>query len=199
MRDLAKRRALAERIRWLIGGRITNDAFENFLYDEGCFGSEDRTIDEIAWWAWSLYSDTSTYRLVGKRSVDRETRDAAIRAIVLLRGGQDYPWPTLQEPFLVFTMRAASQNWWLPTAAFASLALYNYGATLGGVMLGPLLMVGVVLVGLVCRAGGSMADRLMRPRREAFEASGDTDCWPFLSREDLLEGARRGHLLDASG
>ena len=197
MRDLAKRRALAEQVRWLIGGRITNDAFENFLYDEGCFGSEDRTVDEIAWWAWSLYSDARTYRLMGKHAVDRTTRNRAIRAIVLLRSGQDYRWPTIQEPYAVFMLRALSDNWWLPTTGAAMLALYNYGATLGGVMLGPLLMVGVVLVGLVCRAGGSMADRLMRPQREAFEASGDADCWPFLSREDLQEGARRGYLLDA--
>lgn len=198
MQDLAKRRALAQQIRWLVGGRISNDAFEDFLYDEGCFGSEDRTVDEIAWWAWSLYSDTRTYRLVGKHAVDRETRNRAVRAIVLLRCGQDYEWPTIQEPYVVFMLRAASHNWWLPTVASAMLALYNYGATIGGVMLGPLLLVGVVLVGLTCRAGGAIAEQRMLPLRDAFEAAGDTDCWPFLSREELREGTQRGHLLDAS-
>lgn len=195
MRDLAKRRALAERLRWLVGGRITNDAFEDFLYDEGCFGSADRTIDEITWWAWTLYSDTRTYRLVGAQRVGRQTRDAAVRAIVLLRGGQDYRWPTLQEPFVVFTLRALAHNWWLPTAALLACALYNYGLTIRGIMLGPLLLIGVMALGSGFRACGSVADRLMRPRREAFLAAGDKECWPFLSREEVHAAANQGHLL----
>ena len=195
MQDLARRRALAEQLRWFIGGRITNDAFEDFLYDQGCFGSEDRTIDEITWWAWTLYSDNRTYRLIGKRAVDRETRDAAVRAIVLLRGGQDYRWPSLQEPFLVFTLRALSYNWWLPAAALLACALYNYGVTIRGIMLGPLFLIGVMALSSGFRACGLIASRLMRPRLEAFDAAGDKECWPFLSREELLEGAQRGHLL----
>lgn len=197
MRDLVKRRALAERIRWLIDGQITNDAFDDFLVDEGCLGSADRTIDEIAWWAWTLYSDTRTYRLRGQAAVDSDTHAAAARAILLLRSGADYEWPTLQEPFWVFMLRGASASWWLPTAAWTLFALYNYGVRIGSVPIGPFLLLGSAFVVLGCRGAGEVAKRKMQPLRDSFAAAGDEALWPFLSSDRLDEVASRGYLLSA--
>lgn len=197
MRDLSKRCALAERLRWLIDGQITNDAFDDFLVDEGCLGSADRTIDEIAWWAWTLYSDTHTYRLRGQAAVDSDTRAATARAILLLRSGTDYDWPTLQEPFWVFMLRAAAASWWLPTAAWTLFALFNYGVRFRSVPLGPFLLLGSAFIALGCRTGGEIAKRKMQPLNESFAASGDLTCWPFLSSVQLTEGESRGYLLSA--
>lgn len=197
MQDLTKRRGLAERIRLLIDGQITNDAFDDFLVEEGCLGSPDRTIDEIAWWAWTLYSDTRTYRLRGQAAVDRDTHAAAARAILLLRSGTDYEWPSLQEPFWAFLLRWAAASWWLPTAAWTLFALYNYGVRVRSVPIGPFLLLGSAFVALGCRAAGEVAKKKMQPLRESFAAAGDEAAWPFLSRAQLEEAANSGHLLNA--
>lgn len=159
VRDLKLRRELAQQLRWLVGGRITNDAFDDFLYERGCLGSDDRTVDELAWWGWTLYSDTHTYRLTGKHTVGEDLRLSAVRAVVFLRSNTDYEWPSLQEPFGIACLRAASENWWALTAIALLIALWNYSMTFAGIMVGPLALVAVALLGVACRYGGDIARR----------------------------------------
>lgn len=101
------RRDLAQRIRWLFGGRITNDEFDDFA-DDRCFDSGDRAVAQIAAWAWSHYSDTHTYRLRGRNAPSPESRRQAIRACVFLRTDQAYVWPSRWYPCWVAPLHFAA-------------------------------------------------------------------------------------------
>ena len=198
IRDIEKRRALAQQLRWLIGGRITNDQFDDFLYEENCLDSKDTTIAEIAGWSWGLYSDLVPYRLKGKHVVTEDVRTAAIRAIVLLRSGEDYEWPRASDPFSVDMLSIAKS-----VASYAAIAMaiitfpvWWYDENwIGDEKLAPRLF-GVVaaLVGISYGAH-ALSKRIMRPIIERFEAAGDRECWPFLRESDLVNAMKQGRLL----
>lgn len=184
------RAALAEQIGWLLDGEIGDDEFENFLYDEGCLGSNDRAVDEIAWWASALYSDTSSRRLPGRNLLDRDTYQTGERAILFLQSDLEYAWPSLQEPYSVFLLRALQRNWWLSAAACLLVSLYCYRFQAGGIALGPLLVMATMCLGVACKSAGRLADRLMSGPKQAFGSAGNIDCWPFLNEEQLGSATR---------
>jgi hypothetical protein len=80
MVDLVKRNLLAEAIHELVAGFKTNDEFEEYLWDHGFrfpvapSHYQDASIGPILECVWCLYSNATTYRLVGKHRLPRESR-----------------------------------------------------------------------------------------------------------------------------
>ena len=91
MIDRAARSDLAERIRQLVAGQITNDEFEDRTNPR----SLDRAVEAVRDGAWGLYSDTREYRLVGKYPLNLEARHAVARWIVFLQTDLEYEWPRI--------------------------------------------------------------------------------------------------------
>ena len=90
MIDRPARSRLAEAIRHLVSGQVTNDEFEI----RACISSGDLAIQEIfGQGAWQLYSDTSGYRLVGPNRLPRAARREVARWILFLASEHEYEWP----------------------------------------------------------------------------------------------------------
>ncbi|WP_213999725.1 hypothetical protein [Arsukibacterium sp.] len=90
MIDREARNRLAELIRALASGRITNDEFEDALPL-----SEDNAVKEVFHHgAWCLYSDMKEYRLKGKDALSTEERSLVARWILFLKSDYEYEWPS---------------------------------------------------------------------------------------------------------
>jgi hypothetical protein len=92
MIDRESRTQLAELIRHLAAGRITNDEFEDRL--------SLQSADPAVWGvfscgAWCLYSDLWQYRLTGKSRLPKEARREVARWILFLKTDLEYEWPRL--------------------------------------------------------------------------------------------------------
>jgi len=92
MLDRESRTKLAELIRHLATGRITNDEFEDRL--------SLRSTDPAIWavfscGAWCLYSDLWEYQLTGKYRLPKDARREVARWILFLKTDFEYEWPRL--------------------------------------------------------------------------------------------------------
>lgn len=90
--DPPSRRHLAEGLRHLAIGRITNEDFER-RYARSALRSKDLGVRHIYEAAWHLYNDLETYRLTGAHRLDRKTRRDVARCILFLRSMRPYEWP----------------------------------------------------------------------------------------------------------
>ena len=93
MIDSDERNRLAESLRHLVSGQITNDQFE----DAARIESEDAVIDAVKWQAWLLYSDLHEHKLVGSDAVSNSDRRVVARFILFLHSDLEYEWP--RHPF----------------------------------------------------------------------------------------------------
>ena len=92
MVDRESRTKLAELIRHLVAGRITNDEFE----DSFPLRSADPAVWEVfSCGAWALYSDLWQYRLTGRYRLPKEARREVSRWILYLKTDLEYEWPRL--------------------------------------------------------------------------------------------------------
>lgn len=121
MVDRERRNLLADQIHAFIGGFVTNDEFDDWLWDAQFDPLRDpRRYDDAALgpaveWSYCLYGDRSEYRLVGERKLDRETYRSFLRWILFLRSDLDYEWP----PMLFAVRFFPEVNWlmWLMSRA----------------------------------------------------------------------------------
>jgi len=91
MIDRNARNKLAEAMRALASGLITNDEFENNRLPHSI---EDNAIFEVySKGAWFLYSDLQEYRLAGDHRLEKETKCAVARWILFLKTDCPYEWP----------------------------------------------------------------------------------------------------------
>lgn len=91
MIDRTSRNQLAELIRSLATGDITNDQFEDALPV-----SEDRAIDEVySNGAWRLYSDLHEHKLKDKYALTKEDIHLISRWILFLKSNYEYEWPVI--------------------------------------------------------------------------------------------------------
>ena len=91
MIDRTARTRLAEAIRSLAAGQITNDQFEELVSQK----SADPAIREIfANGAWCLYSDTSEYRLAGRYRLPDGAKTEVARWVLFLGTDREYEWPS---------------------------------------------------------------------------------------------------------
>jgi len=89
MIDRVARNRLAENIRALANGLITNDEFEDRVPL-----SEDVAINEIFLsGAWLLYCDMSTYTLTGKHKLSATSKKEVARWVLFLKSNIEYKWP----------------------------------------------------------------------------------------------------------
>jgi hypothetical protein len=96
------RERLAEGLRHLANGRITNDEFED-QYGRSAAGSRDGGVRAVFWQgAWLLYSDFEERRFAGPRRLPRDSRRHIARWIMFLRSSRPYEWPL--------------QRWWAKLA-----------------------------------------------------------------------------------
>jgi hypothetical protein len=89
MIDRAGRAALAEHLRRLASGRLTNAEFDSVRLDH----SDDEALVAVGHAGWSLYDDFFVYRLRGRRALTSETLDAVARCILFLDSALIYKWP----------------------------------------------------------------------------------------------------------
>ncbi len=94
MIDRRARDKLAELIRNLADGIITNDEFEDRLYGSDLQRSKDAAIWEIyAGGAWYMYDDLSTHKMTGKWKLPKASKEIVARWILFLKSGEEYSWP----------------------------------------------------------------------------------------------------------
>jgi hypothetical protein len=89
--DRHSRNQLAEAIRALASGLITNDEFERKRMPHSRI---DPAINEIfSSGAWFLYSDMKEYRLKGQEKLDDQTKRVVARWVLFLKTDLPYQWP----------------------------------------------------------------------------------------------------------
>lgn len=91
MIDRNARDQLAESVRALAAGLISNDEFEDKRLP---YSNEDPAIFEIySNGAWCLYSDLQEYRLRGRHKLDKRTKAVVARWVLFLKTDLPYEWP----------------------------------------------------------------------------------------------------------
>lgn len=91
MVDREARNKLAEAMRALASGLITNDEFEDKRLPHSI---EDPAISEVfSKGAWLLYSDLEEYRLSGIHRLDENTKSVVARWVLFLKTDLPYEWP----------------------------------------------------------------------------------------------------------
>jgi hypothetical protein len=87
--DRTARNQLAEALRALASGQISNDEFERRV---------PHSADPAVWHlffdgAWGFYSDLWEYRLKGKHRLKPEAKAAVARCVLFLKTNQPFAWP----------------------------------------------------------------------------------------------------------
>lgn len=90
MIDREARNKLADLMRSLSSGLITNDEFENELPNSG----DDAIMEVFSSGAWFLYSDLKEYKLKGKDALSPDERSIVARWVLFLKTDFEYSWPS---------------------------------------------------------------------------------------------------------
>lgn len=91
MIDRRARNKLAELLRSLASGQITNDEFEDSIPE-----SEDKAIIEVfSNGGWCLYSDMKEYKLKGKDALEKVVKKEIARWVLFLKSNYEYAWPNV--------------------------------------------------------------------------------------------------------
>jgi hypothetical protein len=90
--DTNARREIAELLRHLVSGVITNDEFEDRL-PRPLRASKDGVVLAVNEHAWCLYNDTFKHRLTGALKVSDEGRREIARWVLFLHTDLPYEWP----------------------------------------------------------------------------------------------------------
>ena len=93
MIDRCARNKLAELLRHLVSGQLTNYQFDDAVDAAGIVKSDDAAIGAIRRQAWQLYSDLREHRLTGRDAVSESGRRIVARSILFLHSDLDYEWP----------------------------------------------------------------------------------------------------------
>ena len=90
--DRKSRDEMAEAVRALVSGRISNDEFES----RAPVRSSDPVLWEVFWGGtWTLLSDLRRHKLRGEHLLDELDRRIVSRWVLFLRTDKPYEWPTL--------------------------------------------------------------------------------------------------------
>jgi hypothetical protein len=89
MTDREGRNTLAQSLRHLVSGQITNDQFG----DAARIESDDAAIHAVRDQAWLLYSDLHEHKLSGSNALSKSDRRIAARFILFLQSDLEYEWP----------------------------------------------------------------------------------------------------------
>jgi hypothetical protein len=123
MVDRQSRRQLAELLRHLVAGLITNDEFEARCPRR----SNDAAIRQVLHeGAWFLYDDLQEHRLTGHQKPSAADRQSVARWILFLESDVEYEWPVV--PLVI---RLALLPFNLVTMGFVGRMVQRY-ASRGG-------------------------------------------------------------------
>lgn len=90
MVDRVARNRLAELIRHLASGQLSNEEFEDRVRK-----SANPALAAVFWMgAWGLYHDIFEYRLVGRDRLSEKDRRLVARWVLFLKSDLEYEWPT---------------------------------------------------------------------------------------------------------
>jgi hypothetical protein len=177
MIDRAARNKLADELRRLVDGHMTNDEFFS-AYPDGCEDAAVAAVWEYGDW---LYSDIPTYRLTGRHAPSTEARRVAMCCIWFLHTDLPYEWPPSPQGVIPFWGLYTPGFHFLLSLPFLLLSLLSlyFGDLKQAAWLSifPLIALAEVIHWVVTNG----------PRHEelrTFWASGDEDVWPFLRRSD---------------
>jgi hypothetical protein len=88
MIDREARNTLAEQLRHLVSGLITNDEFS----DAVAVKTQDAGVRAVEEQAWFLYSDLSQHKLNGGHALSKSDRRTISRFILFLHSDLEYEW-----------------------------------------------------------------------------------------------------------
>ena len=189
MIDRHQRDQLAQELRKLVTGKLSNDDFDDSYYDKYC-GSSDPAVREVARFGWCLYSSDVLwpYYLKGRHKVNAETMRRATHSVLFLQSDLEYAYPVYQED-----------------AGGSAIGMLGCGAMIlsltGLVMAGMMLpgrdyaligwlVFGSVVAAVVWRLMSWLTHVETQQLHAELEAVGDTKVWPFTSRQEMA--ATRG-------
>jgi hypothetical protein len=89
--DRQSRNQLADAIRALASGAISNDEFEDKRVPRS--GGDAAILEIFSEGAWRLYSDLKEYRLRGPNKLDAKTKKEIARRVLFLKTDLPYEWP----------------------------------------------------------------------------------------------------------
>ena len=95
MIDRPKRDRLAQALRQLVNGRITNIAFDDLDSPGDVTHSEDGALFDIFYYVWHFYDDFRVHPL----DLTPEQRRTFLRCVLFLRSDYKYHWHKVPEPF----------------------------------------------------------------------------------------------------
>jgi hypothetical protein len=185
MIDRAARRSLAESMRRLGWGRMTNDDFETSCHS--LLGSDDAAIPAFIDTASGLYSDFETHKLRGPKSLNRRQKKVLARMILFLYSDHEYLGPATR----------ASRNRVLAGFAVAgfSILMYNLSTWFAVVLLSLAILfciakaISIIVFEFI---------RLSKRPRVQFRWLGlnrdfflEIPTWPFASFSDYRAALRR--------
>lgn len=118
MIDRTARDQLAEALRALAAGLVSNDEFEDSRLP---YSRNDAAICEIfSKDAWMLYSDTHEYRLTGKNKLDAATKSELARWLLFLKTDLQYEWPVYSRRYALGMLLANILTLGMATRIFIS-------------------------------------------------------------------------------
>lgn len=186
MVDAKARAELRIALRRLATGRMTNDEFDD-VYGK-YWSSTDEAVASIAHFGWSLYSDTSTYRLKGVHALPPELRSWASRSILFLYTDQKFRWPPFDETSSWTLLAALGRLGGLTAIVLGLIAVP--GLLMPDAFILWFTIPSAVLLAVLWMATRFMERKTYQERILRMECLGDYDCWPFLRRGDL-ENAKK--------
>ena len=184
MVDKVRRQKLALHLRHLSVGLITNDDFEERIYEDVSFGSlpehyhsekdiinEDQIIKPMLELSWCLYSDLEEHKLKGRHELSKEHLKDIARCILFLLSDLEYEWPYIDIKNPLFGL------------SFKELIL------------------SILTLGQYFRNKKKDIEK----EYEQIKLLGDFDVWPFFSLKDyeaqlllqpFLNGQMKGSVID---
>ena len=109
MIDRPGRDALAEHLRHLASGRITNSAFDTQRLDV----SDDEALVAIGHAGWGLYDDFGVYRLRGRRALGKQALEAVARCVLFLDSDLPYEWAPRRPTLASLLATLLTLGYWL--------------------------------------------------------------------------------------
>lgn len=176
MVDKVTRADLADKLRLLFAGEMTNDEFDK-EYHSRWWNAKDDAVREIAKFGWGLYSSDLLfpYRLTGSNTLPEKAIDTAKRATTFLATDKSYSWPT--------NVKGVTSFWgffspWNCTIFGIVLLL----SLMNGYFLPCLALFVLLAICIFHYCLFTYQDR--RAELDHFHASSDIEAWPFISKDE---------------
>ncbi|MBX7073924.1 MAG: hypothetical protein K1X71_12315 [Pirellulales bacterium] len=184
MIDREARRQVAELLRHLGSGAITNDYFDDHAKSIAR-QSQDLGVRKVDEWAWYLYAEVNCSRFRGRYRLPNDFRTDLARCVVFLHSDCEYEWP--RESFGIELLNICL----IFITALAGVVTIGFGLADSRLYVIPLALFGVCW--WLFRLARARASEKVRRRDQL----GDYAAWPFLRNDDLAAARAKPRLLAA--